>query len=214
VITTVAGPGEFGYKKTFLNNHLIDSVVKKTFDELGVEYIEYPFDIMGSDETHYSAPKFRIPMGTICKDKYYEYDYYHTSLDDLDFISAESLVETLKIYMMAIEKIEMNKTYRSLHPYGEPQLGKRGLQPLIGGQIKQRANNFDTDHSKRIYQISEDNIIRGNDLDAILWIMFWSDGKTSLLDISEKIGMPMKQLYEIAENLCQSALLEVVETTG
>lgn len=180
VITTVAGLGKFGYKHTYLGDHLIDRVVHRTFSELNIEYIPYPFDIKGSDERQYSAPYFRIPVGTICKDKYYEYDYYHTSLDDLDFINAEHLIETLKLYLLAIQKLEMNVTYRSLNPYCEPQLGKRGLYS-------------------------------GKELDAIRWIMFCSDGKTSLLDISEKTAFPLKELYETAEKLRQHQLLEIIK---
>ncbi len=211
ISTTVAGPGKFGYKHTFLNNHLIDRVVQKTFKELGKEYIAYPFHVNGSDESHYSAPYFRIPVGTICKDKYYEYDYYHTSLDDLNFISAENLVETLKIYLLTIEKLEMNLTYRSLNPYCEAMLSKRGLYPTIGGAIQQRAVSFDEGHHDRQYKILQEDTISGDDLDAIGWSMFYSDGQTSLLDISEKTEIPLKQLYRIAEILLKHELLERVE---
>lgn len=206
--TTVAGPGKFGYKHTFLGNHLIDRVVQKTFKELGEEYIAYPFHVNGSDESHYSAPYFRIPVGTICKDKYYEYDYYHTSFDDLNFISAENLVETLKIYLLTIEKLEMNLTYRSLNPYCEAMLSKRGLYPKIGGAIQQKAVSFNESHQDRKYKILEEGTIPGDDLDAIGWVMFYSDGNTSLLDISEKTEFPLKQLHRIAEILVKHKLLD------
>ncbi|MBN2386533.1 MAG: DUF4910 domain-containing protein [Anaerolineales bacterium] len=209
--STVAGPGKFGYKQSFLGDHLIDRVVRATFRELDLDYNPYPFDVNGSDERQYSSPAFRIPMGTICKDKYYEYTYYHTSLDNLDFISAEALVQTLNLYLLAIEKLEQNKTYRSLMPYGEPMLGKRGLYPKIGGSIKQKAANMSTDHGDRQYQVSTDRILYGNELDALRWVLFYSDGQTSLLEIAEKTGLPMRQLFDVAERLVQNQLLEIVE---
>lgn len=208
VLTTVAGPGKFGYKYTYLGDHLIDRVVHKTFSALGIEYISYPFDVNGSDETHYSAPYFRIPVGTICKDKYYEYDYYHTSLDNLEFISASDLVEVLKLYLFVIEKLEMNVTYRSRNPYCEPMLGKRGLYPQIGGHIMQKAVDFKKGHLCQCYEVSEERIIYGSELDAIGWLMFYADGKTSLLDISEKTAFSMKQLYETGEKLRQYGLVD------
>ena len=104
--TTVAGPGKFGYKMTYQGDSDIDRVVMLTFNELGIDFIKYPFDINGSDERQYSSQAFRIPMGTICKDKYYEYDYYHTSLDNLSFINAEALIKTLELYLLCFEKIE------------------------------------------------------------------------------------------------------------
>lgn len=208
--TTVAGPGQFGYKQTFLGNHLIDRVVRQTFRELNVPYIEYPFDINGSDEAHYSAPFFRIPIGTISKDKYYEYDFYHTSLDNLDFVSPAYLVESLKLYVLAIEKLEMNSCYESLNPYSEPMLGKRGLYPKVGGSIKQPATDFERNHLEREYRISTEDIIYGNELDTIRWLMFYSDGTNSLLDISEKTDLPMRQLSEVAMKLDAEGLLRPV----
>ncbi len=211
VATTVAGPGPFGYKCTWQGNALIDRIVRLTFRDLDLKYTEYPFEINGSDERQYSTPGLRIPVGTICKDKYYEYPYYHTSLDNLDFISAASLVETLKLYLLAIEKLEQNRTYLSLNPIGEPMLGKRGLYPKVGGSIKQKAADSSTSHLERSYTVDPENILYGNELDAIRWILFYADGKTPLLDIAEKTGLPMRQLFEVAEKLLAHKLLEVVD---
>jgi len=210
VITSVAGPGKYGYKYTYLGNHLIDKAVENTFKDLKIKYIPYPFDILGSDERHYSSPFFRIPIGTICKDKYYEYDCYHTSLDNLDFISAKNLIKTLDIYSKVIDRLEMDLTFKSLCPYCEPNLGKRGLYPEIGGSIKQKAADFKKKHHDRKYQISQKENIKGNKLDIIRWLLFYSDGKTSLFDIYHKTGFQIEQLYEVAEELRRHNLLALV----
>ena len=86
-------------------------------------------------------------------------------------------------------------------------MGKRGLYPKLGGSIKQRAANLHLPHEMRPYQLSEENILYGSELDAIRWVLFYSDGQTSLLDIAEQVGVPMKQLYDTAENLVQHGLL-------
>lgn len=209
VATTVAGPGRFGYKRTFRGDSIVDRSVRLTFRELGLEFTEYPFDVNGSDERQYSTPGLRVPVGTICKDKYYEYPYYHTSLDNLEFVSAANLVETLKIYTLAIEKLEQNRTYRSLNLIGEPMLGKRGLYPKMGGAIKQKvADSFV--HGERRYAVDAGNIIFGNELDAIRWVLFYADGQTSLLDVAERIGLPMGQLYDVAGKLAAGGLLEEI----
>lgn len=209
VATTVAGPGRFGYKRTFRGDSIVDRSVRLTFRELGLEFTEYPFDVNGSDERQYSTPGLRVPVGTICKDKYYEYPYYHTSLDNLEFVSAANLVETLKIYTLAIEKLEQNRTYRSLNLIGEPMLGKRGLYPKMGGAIKQKvADSFV--HGERRYAVDAGNIIFGNELDAIRWVLFYADGQTSLLDLAERIGLPMVQLYDVAGKLAAGGLLEEI----
>jgi aminopeptidase-like protein len=191
VVTTVGGPGRIGYKPTWQGDSLIDRAVRLAFRELGLESVEYPFDASGSDERQYSTPGLRIPMGSICKDKYYEYAYYHTSLDDLDFVRAEALIETLNVHLSAIEKLEQGRTYRSLNPIGEPMLGKRGLYPRMGGALRQKAAGSQG----------------ASELDAIRWILFYADGQTSLLDIAEKTHLPMQALADAAEKLTASDLL-------
>lgn len=190
ILTTVAGPGEFGYKPTFLKDHLLDKIVKMTFDDLEIEHKNYPFQI-GSDERHYSAPGLRIPVGTITKGKYYEYDYYHTSLDNLEFINADNLIDTYKVYLSIFDKLERNATFKSLCPYCEPNLGKRGLYPKVGGPS--RAKNP---------ALFETNVI--------CWLMFYCDGKTSLLEVSAKTGIKIEQLFKMAIKLCQLNLLKEV----
>jgi aminopeptidase-like protein len=211
VVTTVAGPGPFGYKNSFRGDSIVDRAVRQTFRELALEYTEFPFDVNGSDERQYSSPGMRVPVGTICKDKYYEYPSYHTSLDNLDFISAAKLVETLKVTMLVIEKLEQNRVYRSLNPIGEPMLGKRGLYPGMGGAIKQNAADANV-HGKRGYAVDATNIIHGNELDAIRWVLFYADGQTTLLDVAERTGLLMWQLQEAAEKLKAGGLLEEILT--
>lgn len=210
VVTTVAGPGKFGYKHTWRGNHLIDRVVERTFHELKLDAIDYPFDISGSDERQYSTPGLRIPLGTISKDKYYEYPYYHTSLDNLDFAKAGNLIQTLQLHLLAIEKLEQNITYRSLNPIGEPMLGKRGLYPALGGAIRQQAAANMAGDTTPAADANSFEVTYGKELDAILWLLFYTDGKTSLLDIAEKTSLPMQQLFEVAQKLAAHDLLEEV----
>jgi len=211
VVTTVAGPGRFGYKRSWQGDALVDRAVRLTFKELGLDYVEYPFDVNGSDERQYSTPGLRLPVGTICKDKYYEYPYYHTSLDSLDFVHAADLVETLKLYLLVIEKLELDQAFRSLNPIGEPMLGKRGLYPKLGGAIKQKAVESATAHGERRYQVEAGRILFGNELDALRWVLFYADGRTPLIEVAERTGLPMRQLAEVAEKLRAQRLVEPVE---
>jgi aminopeptidase-like protein len=236
ILTCVAGPNNFGYKSSYLGNNLIDKVVDSTFNDLGLSYIKHPFDINGSDETHFSAPYFRIPIGTICRDKYYEFDYYHTSLDNLDFISTKNLVESLKVHFLAINHLEdlnakdidnisrksiqnnkpridkSNKFYRSLNPYCEPMLSKRGLYPTLSGSIAQKAFDFKTNHAQRNYNISDkSNDYIGSEIDAIFWLMFYGDGITSLEEISQKSKLELNLLENTAKKLEKIKLLEKID---
>jgi len=229
VLTCVAGPSKFSYKPTFSENNFIDKIVHETFKESKIDYTTHSFDINGSDESHFSAPFFRIPVGTICRDKYYEFDYYHTSLDNLDFVKSKNLIETLEMYLQIISKLEeseipdvkdgknteikrdsKNMTLKSLNPYCEPMLSKRNLYPSIGGQIAQRAVNFTKDHRLRKYQEKNNEIkYSGEIIDAISWLMFYADEQSTIKDISIKSGLPEDLLEKVTKILVDSNLVIV-----
>ena len=232
IFTCVGGPGQFSYKPSFLENNFVDDIVDESFREFDISYIKYKFDVNGSDESQYSAPFFKIPIGTICRDKYYEFNYYHTSLDNLDFIKAESIIQTLQIYLLVISKLDdlssqdiiqktrpistknnnLNKNiYKSLMPYCEPMLSKRGLYPTLGGQIEQKALDFSKIHRTRDYKL-EENITKstGEEIDAIGWIMFYGDGQTTIEEISKKSGIKQELLQKMAKILVKHSLVEEI----
>ena len=93
------------------------------------KYSSYSFLKRGSDERQYSSVGVDLPMISLMRSKYGEYVEYHTSLDNLDFISADGLYGAFRIHKKAIEVLETNVKY-SVTSICEPQLGKRGLYPL------------------------------------------------------------------------------------
>ncbi|MBE7438841.1 MAG: DUF4910 domain-containing protein [Spirochaetales bacterium] len=204
VVTTCAGPGPFGFKTTFQGNHLIDRVIRQTMREYTVEPVEYPFAPDGSDERQYSSPGFRIPVASITRDKYYEYSFYHTSLDDLSFVTPQNLVSTLRLYWSCIQKLEKESTFRSLNPNGEVQLGRRGLYPQTGGALKQSAAG----EGDKIEDGTSDVLTprQADPVDAITWFLFLADGEHSLLSMAERSGVPFDQLYSIALELEKQGL--------
>ena len=79
------------------------------------------------------------------------------------------------------------RRYRNLEPFGEPQLGRRGLYGGLGGA------------GRRDFEI------------AMLWVLNQSDGEHSLDDIAERSGLPPGVVGEAAEALREAGLLEEVE---
>lgn len=191
VITTVGGPGKFGYKQSFDPNHPINRLIEDVFNEAGVDYITYPFDIHGSDERQYSSQGFRINVATICRDRYYEYPQYHTSLDNLNFVTGKQIVETLALYIQLIDKFEARRIYRNRNPHCEAMLSKHGLYPATGGAQR-----------PEIGQRSE--------LELILWLLFFSDGKCDVDTIARRLSVPSDYLLDIAEKLIMTGVLELV----
>lgn len=188
VITCVGGPGKFSYKKSFCSEHELNSIVEDVFNEREIDYITYPFDIHGSDERQFSSIGFRINTITISKDKYYEYPFYHTSLDNLDFVRPEYINESLNVYLNVVEKIDKNIIYKNLQPNCESMLARHNLYPSTGGKF-----------------IPQQKL---SELDIILWILFLSDGKRSLYNISKEVETKIEIVYEIAAKLEKKRLLD------
>lgn len=210
VLTTCGGPGQFGYKYSFKGNALNDRCIEMTFKEEGVNYIKYPFDISGSDERQYSSPFFRIPCGTISKDKYYEYKEYHTSLDNLDFVKSKFLFETFFLYLLTFQKFELSGIkYLSLNPAGEPFLTKRDIYSTIGITISNVLDNS-CHHKYKEYSTVDKHRITGEEIDLVLWLMFWSDGTKSLFEIAEITGKSFYQLYKLATLLVEIKLIKQI----
>lgn len=206
VVTCVGGPGPLGYVETFLGDHHIDRVAGQAFAELGIQPLRYPFAPNGSDERQYSSPGLRIPMATICKDKYFAYDFYHTSLDDLGFVTAGQIVETLAVYLKVVEMLEQDEVLISTNPLCEPQLGRRGLYPRLGGKLLPRPAAPAAGPGPESPRPRELDTV-----DALLWILFLADGSHSLLDMARRAGAPLGQLRRLADVLLEEGLLRRLE---
>ncbi len=184
VLTLLGDSTPFQYKKSRQGNSEIDRIVEYLLkDEIGSKMLD--FSPYGYDERQFCSPGFNLPVGRLSRTPFEEFPEYHTSADNLDFISANNLCDSLEFLLKVISVVEGNKKWINLNPKGEPQLGKRGLYKTIGGQRLQKN-----------YQM------------ALLWILNLSDGSYSLLDIAIKSGIEFELLLEIAKELEQVKLLK------
>ena len=191
VVTTVGGSGQFGYKQSYNKDHAINRVIEEVFEESKIDYITYPFDIHGSDERQYSSQGFGINIATICRDRYYEYSQYHTSLDNLAFVNSNQIYATLSLYLRLIEKLETRRIYRNRIPNCEIMLSKHELYPKNGGALKPELGGR-------------------SELDLILWLLFLCDGRKSLADISCQLDVSEDRLCSLAEKIEMRRILEHV----
>jgi len=164
---------------------VIDRVVPYVLKQSGYPYVVEDFFPYGYDERQYCSPGFDLPVGCLMRAPHGSFPEYHTSADNLDFVQAECLEESLRCYLSVLQVLEHNYTYLNLNPKCEPQLGKRGLYQAIGGD-SETAN-------KQL---------------AMLWVLNLSDGRHSLLDIAERARVPFKLIMTIAKMLKQKGLLE------
>jgi aminopeptidase-like protein len=136
------------------------------------------FEPYGYDERQFCSPGFDLPVGLLQRSRFGTFPQYHTSADNLDFIAARHLAETLQAIWRVIEIAETDFTPLNLSPKGEPQLGRRGLYATTSG---------DKDAPARAM--------------AYLWVLNQADGTRTLLDIAERAGMPFHAMLAAARAL-------------
>ena len=192
VITTVGGPGKFSYKQSWNSNHFINYLTEKVLEETGNEYNIHPFDIHGSDERQYSSPGFRINCVSICKDKYYEYTQYHSSLDNLQFATAQNIKKTYDVYIKLIEMLENQRIFIRRNPHGEAMLSKHNLYSEIGGK-----------------QLPDNKKFRKEDI--FLWVLFYTDGRSTESDVALKLGLPEIEITTAYQILLQRELVTLIK---
>lgn len=184
---TIAGVGDAGhitYKRSRRDTAGIDRAVRLTLRDRGEPFGEQPFSPYGYDERQFCSPGFDLPVGCLMRTPHNTYPEYHTSADEPAFVKAAALDATLEILLSVVDTIEADRRYINLSPKGEPQLGKRGLYPSVGGP------------TARQEQL------------AMLWMLNLSDGSRGVADIAERSGVPLTDLARVADRLVAAELLE------
>lgn len=184
VVTGVGDPGNFNYKRSRRGNAEIDQAVEHVLKHLGKLFKVWDFSPYGYDERQYCSPGFNLPVGSLTRSPHGQYPQYHTSADNLDFVSPDAMAESLTAYLSVINVLEGNKVYMNLNPKGEVRLGKHGLYRTVGGQIAQPLNEL-----------------------ALLWVLNLSDGQSSLLNIAEKANLPFHIINEATQKLLSHGLV-------
>jgi aminopeptidase-like protein len=184
IISMVGDGGGPTYKKSRRGNTTIDRAVVHTIRHSGLTPTVLDFSPYGYDERQYCSPGFNLPVGLFQRSKFGEIPEYHTSADNLDFIAPNHLALSYRLIAETLDVVENDAVYCSTMPKCEPQLGRRGLYGMVGGDKNAAAANM-----------------------AMLWILNLSDGMHSLLDIAERANLPFAVIRRTAQLLQHNGLL-------
>lgn len=188
-LSCVGDNGDYSIVESRYGNTLADRVLKNVLHNHCGEFCVYSFLERGSDERQYNAPGIDLPVVSFCRTKYGAYPQYHTSADNMDYISPQGFQGSFAVMTKVIEALEYNRNYQ-VQVFCEPQLGKRGLYPNVS-----RKGQYDA-----IY--------------AMTTLLAYADGTNDLIAISDRIGCPIEMLIEIVEKLIEQNLLAVAKPEG
>lgn len=170
-------------------NTLSDRVARHVLKWTDPDYRSYSFLQRGSDERQYCAPGVDLPVASVMRSKYGEYPEYHTSLDDLSLVTPAGLAGGFLALRRCVEIIEGNRIFCAT-VLGEPQMGPRGLYGGVGGR-----------------PVEDENLRR-------IDVFMYCDGRHSLLEISEILGLPAWDVMAYGAELASHGLIREVAHIG
>ena len=135
-LTCLGDDRTYSYLPSKNGSTLSDNVAKYALRLKYPKFKKYKWIDRGSDERQYCSPGIDLPIATIMRTKYGEYKEYHTSMDNLTkVVKPKGLQGSYDLLKLVIETLEKN-IYLKSNILCEPNLGKRGLYPKIGGTTK------------------------------------------------------------------------------
>jgi aminopeptidase-like protein len=182
-LSCLGDPGHFSVVVSRYGDTLADRAAKSILKTIDPEYNNYSFLDRGSDERQYCSPGVDMPLCCLARSKFGSFPEYHTSADNMDFITPGALGESFEFLCQLIESFEANDIYEAVCPC-EPQLSPRGLYPS--------ASDKNSGHSVR----------------TMMNFLAYCDGKNDLFAISEIIGAPVSLLIPIARKLRDAGVIK------
>jgi aminopeptidase-like protein len=183
VVSCVGDPGPLRYKRSRRGDAPVDRAAAYV---LGREpdSIVRDWEPGGGDERQFCSPGFDLPVGTLSRTPHGHFPQYHSSADDLTLVTPAALGGSVHAALRIVDALDANGAYRNRSPFGEPQLGRRGLYQNVPDGTNPEA--------------------------AYLWLLSLSDGEHDLLSIAERSGIPFDAVRAGADTLVAHELLEPI----
>lgn len=189
VLTCIGDEGGYSYVPSRYGDTLADRVSDVVLQELDLDCHRYTFLERGSDERQYCSPGVDLPVASLMRSKHGKYPQYHSSLDDLAFVTPAGLQGGLDMMAHAIRIMECNRTWRVTGPC-EPQLGRRGLYPTTSTPTS------------------------GRSVRNLMNVLAYLDGTNDAIDVARICGLPVAEVAKFAGQLQQAGVIEEFDEIG
>jgi aminopeptidase-like protein len=183
-LSCLGDPGNFSYIASRYGDTLADRAARAILKDFAPNYKTYSFLARGSDERQYCAPGADLPCCCVTRTKFGEYPEYHTSADNMDFITAEALGKSFEMTRELVGALEANGRYK-VTTMCEPRLSPRGLYPSVS-----------------------DKNSGGGAVRIMMNFLAYCDGRNDLFEISEIIGARVLKLIPIMRKLEDAGVIK------
>jgi len=180
-LTCIGDEGDYSYLASRDGDTPIDRIAQRVIAATP-QPVVYSFMDRGSDERQYCAPGVDLPLISLMRTRYGNFEEYHTSADDLEFVTPAGLQGGFDLVRDCIAELEASK-YLTTPIKGEPQLGKRGLY-----------------HTMHARTVADEVLLRTH-------ILAYSDGSHSEQDIAVLTGRPLPEISLLATELAEHGLI-------
>ena len=180
-LTCVGDERAYSYVGSRRENTIADSAIQAAL--IGFKNVKkYSYLDRGSDERQYCSPKVDLPLSSFSRSKFYP--EYHTSKDSFKVVTQKGLEGSLDVMKNIIDAFELG-LYPETKIFCEPNLGKRGLYPLIS-----KKNN------------------RNDEINLRMNLIAYSDGKKNLFEIANILKIPLIQICNEYKLLKEKKILK------
>lgn len=175
----------FHYRRSRPGMTVADTAIAHTLRHSGWNYLLEDYDVKTGtcgNEKAYNSLGIEVAVGSLRRSHLGAYPEYDTSLDDLSFVSPDNLFESLRLAWGAVETLERNRVFK--HTFeGEPFLTGYGLYPKIADEKRRLAWDY---------------------------LMAFTTGQLSTVEIADRAGLPVTQLDEAVGSMVAAGLIEEI----
>ena len=195
VLTCLGGPQKkLSYQKSRVGTSSLDKIFTHLSNEGKVRLRDFN-PTAGSDERQYCASELNLPVGQVARTIYKEYYQYHTSADNKKFMKISQVMKSISEIENILKTNDSLYALKRFMPYCELALGKRNLYP-----------NINSSHTRNN---SSDDILKDRkQLNILLYILSYADGKNNILDISNRSGFKLDEVKKVLKICIKKKLIK------